>query len=342
MGEHRIVVIGGSGYLGSRAVEALRRVAGLSVVVASRRGETRIDLGDPSTFGVLDGADVVVDLADTTTTRPDAVARYCLEKGLRFLETTSDQTVVDGLLGSFRGSEGPGAVILGAGIFTGLSNLMGAAVAREGGSVRLGIRTSPYSGAGKGTVALMAAALSTDAIAYKDDNRVIHPPTSAGPRIEFPGGMAPTLRVPFPEALMIRTSTRASTVDVFFAPKPSLLVYAFLMMPGFLLRARWFGRMMGAYFGFLRTTLLARSGAVSELVAEGDRGRVSLRANDGMLAGGVAIAAIVEALLEKPGAAKGCVTVDEVVGLSEVMPRLEALAPGLCTLTEKYVEIGRA
>ncbi|NUO50558.1 MAG: hypothetical protein HOV80_17015 [Polyangiaceae bacterium] len=341
MAKHRIIAIGGTGYLGSRAVEALRKVPGLEVVVASRRGETRIDLGDPSTFSVLDGADLVVDLADATTTRPDAVARYCLEKGLRFLETTSDQTVIDGMLRDLRGTEGPGSVILGAGIFTGLSNLMGARIAREGGTVRLGISTSPYSGAGKGTVALMAAALSTEAIAYKDDKRVIHPPTSKGPEIEFPGGRAPTLRVPFPEAVMIRTSTGAATVDVFFAPKPSLLVYAFLVMPAFLLRARWFARLMGAYFGFLRTKLLARSGTVSELVAEGDRGRVSLRANDGMHAGGVAIAAIIEALLEKPVAVKGCLTVDEVVSLGEIMKRFERLEPGLCTLQENYAENGR-
>jgi hypothetical protein len=341
MGKHRIVVIGGSGYLGSRAVEALRKLPGLDVVVASRRGEIKIDLGDPSTFGVLDGADLVVDLADATSTPPDRAARYCLEKGLRFLETTSDQTVIDRMLRDLRGSNGPGAVILGAGIFTGLSNLMGARVAREGGSVRLGICTSPYSGAGKGTVALMASALSTEAIAYENDKRVIHPPTSAGPRMDFPGGTKPTLRVPFPEAVMLRTSTRARTVDVFFAPKPSLLVYAFLMMPAALLRARWFGRMMGAYFGFLRTKVLARSATASELLAEGDRGRALLRAKDGMRAGGVAIAAIAEALLEKAAAPTGCVTIDEVVGLGDVVTRLESLEPGLCTLEEKYAENGR-
>jgi hypothetical protein len=298
----------------------------------------RLDLDDPSTFGVVDGADLVVDVADATSSRPDALARYCLERGVVFLETTSDLPAIDRMLRALRGVDGTGAAVLGAGIFTGLSNLMCKEVTSAGGRVRLGIRTSPYSGAGKGTVALMASALSTPAVSFEGGERVVHPPISAGPKMAFPSGSTPSLRMPLAETVMLPLSTGARDVAAFFAPKPSLLVYAFLLLPGFLLRARWFGRLMAGYFGVLRTKLLAGASTSTELVAEGDRGRIALQAEDGMLAGGVAIAAIAQELLARPSPARGCVLVDEVVALRPVLENLGKLMPGSITILEKFNE----
>ena len=45
---------------------------------------TRLDVTDPSTFGVLDGVDVVVDACDTSRGSPVDLARACVERGAVF------------------------------------------------------------------------------------------------------------------------------------------------------------------------------------------------------------------------------------------------------------------
>jgi len=334
----KVIVVGGTGFLGSLALGALRRVPGVEAQAASRRGEVRVDLADPATFSVLDGADVVIDLADATTTPPDALASYCLRKGLLLIETTSDLPAIDRIAQALRSAPGEGTVVLGAGIFTGLSNLVAHAVTQAGGSVRLGIRSSPYSGAGKGTVALMASALSIPAVSFAGGRRVEHPPISRGPTMTFLSASAPSLRIPLAESVMLPASTKAEQVDVYFSPKPSLLVYAFLLIPGFLLRARWFGRFMAAYFGLLRTVVLSGRASTTDLVAEGDRGRVQLSAADGMRAGGVAIAAI--ACAAASSRRPGCVFVDEVVQLDDIVARMHTIEPSVVAIMKKFNDDG--
>ncbi len=332
----RVVVIGGGGFLGSRTVKALERVADVQVEIASRSSAVRVDLSEPSTFEALRGADVVVDLADATTTPPDALARWCLENGVVFLETTSDMPAVDRLLqaASSEGSGGgSGAVVVGAGIFTGVSNLMARAAidrAGPGARVALAIRTTPFSGAGKGTVALMARALSVDAVSRRDGQRVTHPPIGRGPRVEFPSGATPTLRVPFAEQVMLHLGSGARDVDVYFAPKPVFLVWAFLLIPTFLARTSFFGAFMRVYFTLLRRALLANRTSTTEMVATatGAEGRatVTVTAPDGMSAGGVAIAAIVAEILELAAPPRGVVVIDQVLSLDPVVARMREIA----------------
>jgi hypothetical protein len=229
--------------------------------------------------------------------------------------------------------------VLGAGIFTGLSNLIAHAVTSEGGSVRLGIRSSPYSGAGKGTVALMASALALPAVSFDAGRRVEHPPISRGPTMTFLSASVPSLRIPLAESVMLPASTKAKQVDVYFCPKPSLLVYAFLFIPTFLLRARWFGRVMAAYFGLLRTVILSGRASTTDLVADGDRGTIHLSARDGMRAGGVAIAAIASAVASSKRS--GCVFVDEVVQLDDIVARMHEIDASAVVLLKKFNENGR-
>src|SRR6185503_2448172 len=188
--DRRVVVVGGSGFLGSRAVTALKALDGPTVEIASRSSTLRVDLSDPSTYEALRGADVVVDLADATTFPPDALARWCLEHGIVFVETTSDMVAVD-RLAKIAAADPSGAIILGAGIFTGVSNLLARAAADRAGPgarLELAIRSSPFSGAGKGTVSLMASTLSVSAVSYRGGERVQHPPMGRGPRVDFPSG----------------------------------------------------------------------------------------------------------------------------------------------------------
>lgn len=326
----RVVVLGGGGYLGSLAVEYLLKVDGLSVGVASRRGVLRVDASDPATFANLDGADIVVDLIDATTTRPDEVAKYCVDRGMTFVETTSDVLAIERLASAPPPRNG--ALILGAGIFTGLSNLLARAAVEAvdaAESIELGIRTSPFSGAGKGTVALMARMLSIDALSLRGGERVEHPPVGKGPVLPFPSEAAPSLRVPLAEQQMLPRSLAVRDVDVYFAPKPSLLVPAFRAIPQFVAKSSLFAGFIRLYFGFLRRVVFAGRATSTEMVAiaagGGGRAQLGLVAPDGMRAGGAAIAAIV-AELARGNTPRGTAMIDQVVALEGVLATMHALA----------------
>lgn len=334
----KVVVVGGRGHLGSRAVAALRAVPELEIAIASRRAQVRVDLADPTTFDALRGFDVVIDLADATSTPPDALAAWCLENGLVYVEATSDREAVERIHATLSGRDGPGAVVLGAGIFTGLSNLLGRAAAHASGDVRrveLAVRSSPYSGAGAGTVALMAAALRTPALSFEAGAPVLGPPVSRGPRVAFPGESgpheAPTLHVPLAEAYMLHHSTGAPDVRALLSPKPALLVAMFLAIPGFLLRSTLFGAVLELWFRFLRSAVLRSVPTSVEIVAIADGARrvvLGLRTRDGMAAGGAAIAAIVASLPRGERRPRGVLFVDDVVELAPVVERARGLPGG--------------
>lgn len=334
----RILVVGGHGFLGGLAVAALRRDPSVTALVAGRKargdGSVRLDLTDPATFVAVEGADVVVDVADATTTAPDALASYCQRRGITFLEATSDRDVVTRLMARSE-AEGDGAVVLGAGIFTGLSNLMARAVAARvpgARSVTWAVRSTPLSGAGTGTVNLMAAVLAMPTLRYEGGQRVEGPPVLPGPRMAFPSGERPTLEVPFAEVEMIHRSLGVD-VKVAMSPYPEVLQRVFLWTPSRVLRSGWYRRLMAAYFGLLRRAFLAKRASPVEMVArvEGEGGAaatMTLRADDGMRAGGVAIAAIARILAARPPSRKGAVMVDEVMTLDEVLAAMDTLSEG--------------
>lgn len=332
----RILVLGGHGHLGRRAFDALRAQPGVAVEVASRR--TGLDLEDPTTFGRLGDADVVLDLADTTRARPDALAAHCLRHGITFVEGSSDPETVRRLL-ALDPRDATGAVVVGAGIFTGLSNLLVRAAREDLGggppdAIELGISSSPYSGSGAGTVALMVAMLGRRAVRWLGGRRV-EGPLERGPRVAFRDGRAthtrPTLRAPFAEQEMLARGVAVPDVDVLFAPRPGILVGAFLALPAWLLRAPLFVALLSVYFTVLRRFVLRAVPSRVELVARATRGpKASVRwltADDGMLAGAAAAAAIAHALaVRRPAPGVHCV--DDVLALDEVLARLEGHALG--------------
>lgn len=334
----RIIVVGGQGYLGSIAVAALRRAPGVTALAAGRsasgEGTARLDLTDPSTFACVDGADVVVDVADATTTPPDALAAYCQQRGITFLEATSDRPAVARLMA--RGPDGgDGALVLGAGIFTGLSNLLARAAAggvTDARRITWAVRSTPFSGAGRGTVALMASVLALPTVRYEDGRRVEGPPVRPGPRMAFPSGDAPTIEVPFAEAEMIHRSLGVD-VTVAMSPYPDVLQRVFLWTPPWMARSGWYRWLMAGYFRLLRGVFLSGRASPVEMVAraEGAAGEVAtrtLRADDGMRAGGVAIAAIARLLGARRPGARGAVMVDEVLALDEVVAAMAELGDG--------------
>jgi short subunit dehydrogenase-like uncharacterized protein len=328
----RYVVVGGRGYLGAKAVRALRE-AGVEVAVAGRSGPVAVDLHDPSTFRALREFDVVINVSSSHAAAPYDLAAYCLREGKLHLEASSERTVVERLSAPHgTDAECAGAVVLGAGIFTGLSNLLAASVAAPGCErLELGVASSPFSGAGGATVDLMSDALKVGAAIVKDGVLGEGPPVASGPTLPFPGADRRTIEVAFPEPGMLAKSTHAREIRMYMAPKPSPLRAAFLLTPAFVLRSWLFGAYLRLVFGFLRRVLLRKASTGVELVARGtSNGTARTRTigtDDGMEAGGVAIAAIaLEVGAAKP---RGTRMVDEVTTLDAVVGRMKSLAPSL-------------
>lgn len=326
----RITVLGGNGFLGSRTVHALRAAKGVEVQVASRRGPLVVDATKPETFAALSGSDVVIDLIDATSVKPDALAQWCVEHGITFIEATSDRPAIARLSASQ--PKGDGLLVLGGGIFTGVSNLLARAVADATPQAReltLGISSSPYSGAGTGTIELMLSAMGLPAIRTKDGARVEVAELQAGPKLPFPAKVRPTLHMSFAEQDMLPKSTKVPSVEVYFAPKPALLVAAFVMLPAFVLKAKWFAAFMRLYFAVLRKGLLRGVTSAVELWARA-RGATDLTravtCSDGMMAGAWALAAIAVMLGEQKPEQRGVCFVDDVLKLEPVIARANALA----------------
>ncbi len=325
-----VAVVGGTGYLGKRALEGLVR-SGVRAHAASRRGEVRVDAADPSTFGALDPFDVVVDATDTVRSPPDAWIAHCLSRGATVIEATSEAPCVERLHRAHVGGTS-GLLVLGGGIFTGLSNLLARDVADSGAPaqrIRLGIASSPFSGAGLGTIELMVRALGATTVRFESGVRVERDRMERGPILDFGDVRRPTGRISLAEPYMLRESTGASDVDALFAPKPSLLLPAFVAPPRWLTRTPLYERALRVYFVLVRRLLLARVAGRVEIVAEATGGeriaRRIVRTSDGMKAGGLALAAITERIAQGVSRSGACF-VDDVCALAPIVDRTNSLS----------------
>lgn len=319
----RIAVLGGSGFLGSKVVAALKR-AGLDVAVASRRSEVHVDVTKPETFAALAPFELIIDLSDTVTTPPDALIAACLKRGQTVIEATSDAACVERLHAAH--TEANGRLVLGGGIFTGISNLLARDVAKTPTErVTLGVSSSPFSGAGKGTIELMLHAMASSAVRYEHGARIEEPKMRRGPSLDFGKATRSTGYMSLAEPFMIHRSTGAKTVDVLFAPRPGFLVSAFIAMPTWLARARWFQAFMRGYFTVLRRVLLSTTASAVELVACTPTQRRTAYAADGMDAAAWALTAMTErVLLERDW--RGVRFIDDVCDLEPIVARANELA----------------
>jgi hypothetical protein len=323
----QLTVLGGTGFVGSRVVRALRASAAVEVQVASRRGPRVVDVDRPETFSALEGTDLLVDVSDATGHPPDEVIDWCLRRGIAVLEATSDAACVERLHHRFHAT--PGRLVLGGGIFTGLSNLLGRQAAQRVSaleSLTLGISSSPFSGAGASTIALMVAALATPVVRWERGQRV-DAQLSRGPPLAFPSASRATVRAAFAEAFMLQHTTHAPALEVLFAPTPSILVPAFLAMPRWVARSRLGQAALRAYFTVLRRFFFRAVPTRVELVAHAvgaTSASEQLVATDGMEAGALALAAMAEAVSLTSGS--GVQFIDDVVALEPMVQRANAFA----------------
>lgn len=311
-GPLRALVIGGGGFYGAQVVEALGRIDGVEVAVAGRRGPVVLDLAEPSSFDAMDGFDVIVDAADTTTHAPDAAARRAVERGAVWLEMSADLGATERLLAL--DVAGPGALVVGVGIFPGISTAL-AAVAAEGGAraVELGVRLSPFSGAGRGNCALMRRMLEVPGVRFCGGARVETPPVFEGAALPFPGGTRVALGAGLPDAALVHRATGAPDVTCRMALIPDVLRFNFALFGAVMRFAGPLRRPLAwmAEVGLIamRAGLLRRVETPVELVAVADRGEAgprfealrveALRVEDGQRATAHGVAAAVRCLVER-------------------------------------------
>ncbi len=111
-------------------------------------------------------------------------------------------------------------------------------------ALTLGVSTSPFSGAGAGTVALMVGALKTAWVRYRGGARESR--GGARPALRFGAAVRPTVYGSLAEPYMLRESTGAADVDAVMALRPGFLTRVFAGTPGFLSRSGWYPPRCGA------------------------------------------------------------------------------------------------
>jgi hypothetical protein len=335
----KVLVTGGRGYFGRRVVVALR-AAGLDVVCAGRRARPAVvalDVARPEP-GQLRLYDAVVNCVDTLAVPAGPFHRAALAAGTMLLETTAEPGSIEAALALRCGLQGPGTIVLGLGIFPGLSNLLTRAAFEDNGRrgpVEVGMRFSPFSGAGAGMIALIAHLMAEPAPYYRDGERLTVGAFSRGPRLRFREGWQPTLRAAIPEADLLHASIGVDTLAV-LSPRPDVIQPLLRGVARLVPPWPWFRRLYLGGVG-LGVTVLRRSlfqvptpVVIAALAGrEGDRESGlwrTLTTPDGVSCGAYATAAAAAALLaSRPPPGVYCS--DELLTLDGLVAGVAAL-PG--------------
>ncbi len=342
----RVLVVGGRGHFGARVLEVIQALAleGLEVTAASRRAACRVDLAEPASFAAMGDYDVIVNCADTVGAPPDAAARYCLERGLTFLDMGADVATAERLLALETTGRATGVVIVGVGVFPGLSTALAAqacAQARRPEVVTLGVRLSPLSGAGPGNCALMVHMLQRPSLQFEDGRRVEGPAVGATLQLPYAGvGSRASSLVGLPDAALIHRSTGAPTVRTAMALNPGVFRFSFRAIAGLLAIA---GPLRGILLAFTRWSLYLMRGVLLRRVesrvqltatagpregdGDGDEGvTLTLDVADGREGTALGVAAVVACCLERQAIEPGVYTVPELFELDALLAKTRDLA----------------
>jgi len=331
-----VLVIGAHGYLGKRVHAALAELDGLVVAGGSRRGPVVIDLTRPESFAAMDGFDVVINCSDTIEAPPAEAAKHCLIHGILFVETGAHAPALRALMDLRRAyTDAQGAVVVGVGLFPGVSNLLAHALRDAPGAcerIELGIAIRAASGAGKGIANLMVDGFGATAASYVDGQLQHAPALQAGPVLPFPSRDRACLSFDFPETSMLHLTTDVPNLAGYYAPLPRLL-RPFVRLSVWL-RPNKSGRLQRAYdwltlggIRLLRGALFRWRSSRVEIVAIANRGtpsetRGTLVVNDAIGATAIAIAAATVILCVRTRPPTGVLGVGEVFDLDSLLARM--------------------
>jgi hypothetical protein len=292
----------------------------------------RVDLAAPSTFGALAGFDAVVNASDSVKAPPDALASWCLDNSLVLFEMAADLPTAERLL-DLRDEDASGHVVVGVGVFPGLSTALATATWRAAGEpdgIELGVRVSPLSGAGGGTVELMTATLATPSVSWSAGQRVTGPSVGSNCRMPFLGtGEAVATVVPLPDAALIARATGAANVRASMSLVPAMLRYNFRFLAALMTRVgplrpalAW---MLTASMRLLRGVLLRRRESGVQLTATAADVCWMLAFDDGQEATAFGAASAVSAWLAGEMPAPGVYSSGQVLSLERWLEAYRAV-----------------
>jgi len=328
----KILVIGGRGHMGSRIAASLERAFGERVWIGSRRGggtrRVRFDLNDKRTWSVASDFGVFVNAADDSVAPPDKFLEAVKSQNVIFMETSADARLYRRLTDrAAEFADSPMVLVLGCGVFPGLSNLLAAhaAGAADGARrLRLSISWNVMSGAGAGTCRLMVRFLTQPALLRRDGALREGPALGKIVRVKFERGERLAIECGFPESVLLGHSLGVPRVEVFASIRPSFGKGALRAMSkkSFLRFAASAPMRLieGAYFRVLRGVALKGRTTRVEMLAEvpgSPEARRWLKVRDGMAAAGDMVAAMV-AIMEKGVPGGGVYTPDMLTTLEDV------------------------
>ncbi len=335
----QIVVVGGRGFVGKAVCESLLKNPNFHVSVAGRHPDDKVhcDLTKPETFSNLKTFDYIINCADNFQASPLNLMKYALENGLVMVECTADPMTIKSAIDSFSSPETPylGSVILGAGLFPGLSNILArdvvASLHTKPTALKISIFISPLSQAGRSTCRLMAEHFCYQTLIIRKGKREISEslaPVSlnSSSRKHFTG-----LRLFFPEVVMMQKSLQLDSIETFLVPMPGFLSPIIARLRK-LLSSSIFKGINVWFLKFLRNTLLGGKTSDIEIlcIATGQNGETKesyFRTDDGLnsIASGVHV--LVNSLGGK-NPSRGLIMPDEVVSSwSEIEPLYNLLSP---------------
>ena len=319
----RLLILGGRGFLGAKIARACARIDGAHVDIASRSTSddtVTLDLANPEHFSKIEAYDFVIDCADALKVDPEPAITYCLEHGIIWLETTAEPTLMRRLLTMDPDPSWTGTLILGAGVFTGYSNMLAAHAAHQiddpDHALTLGIRWTPLSAGGAGMVGLMTHLLNVPT-SYVEDHQHKHTTTiDRSEPLPFDDGNHRGVHLAFSEPSMLHHSTNAREIRVYASLIPALAQLAFLYTPAFVLKLRLVQWLMTIQMTILRRFLLKGVESSLRMVAVAKTKTTTcvstFYTDDGMAFAADAVAAKVRCLDQSPPQA-GIFTVDQAV-----------------------------
>ena len=319
----KILVLGGYGYFGSNLLAILRRnpVYDLHIGARRRRDDRTvvIDWQSPEeTLNLLLTFDIVVNAAPWPS---DAYLFRCLslflERGRTWIETTADPLQTRKLL-DWKSAvpSGPGAVIIGVGVFPGLTNVLVDSFSSGTGTLNLAIRYRLFSGAGPGMCRLMAETLTQPS--FRLENGVRKKGASVGPSALFPwsDGRHTAMLVYLADAEYLFRATGIRQAATYLSVRPDAL-NRLGFMADLLPDSNFIRRLLAAYFRFLRGTIFGKRRTPIEFCVSDGESNQLLTASDAFYAGSLLLAICLEKIKNHP--ATGFLAVEDVVKLEEVL-----------------------
>jgi hypothetical protein len=347
-----ILLIGGKGFLGRHLLSALSMsdTGNLRVTAGSRRPDKdmiMVDLHDAADYRKLRDFDAVINCAALSSERYEPLVHYCLDHGVRMLETTADPAVILLLMklrqrfsGHLPVPSSPGLFLFGIGIFPGISNLL----IREGLSghpaakqVILGIEYKVMSGAGRGMCQMMVDTIGSPGYRYEEGRECVSAvPFSGLCRLSFRGSPSTAIRVTLGELYTMHGLLPSGSASCYISFRPALFnrpcyhLFNWVSRLGSMKKPAL--RLLYRMFYFVRGILLrSRKTDIRLLctVTGGQNGEVKQQRiwfNDAFLAAGLFTAVIVRQLQANPD--RGCRAVEDLYTLDTILPLMAGLSNG--------------